>query len=245
MPIPPSINKVLSNDAGNPASYPGTGTLWTDTSPGAVDLTLINSPTFVSSPGYFDFSGANRSAEGTGFAPITVTGPFSFNIWFKIDGVLGNTFMLIWGSGIGGAGVSTSCGWTFLEYAGNLAMFAKGAAFYANVGTYTLGTWHQFTCTVNAGGDTKCYVDGVLTFTQVAGVWGTENPAASTNQVGGLSTDASLRLNGDVGLIEVYDIEMTAGQVLDVYNFYDTRFNPGPTYQASVGGRQFGQGFNG
>jgi hypothetical protein len=225
MPIPPSINKVLSNDAGNIASYPGTGTLWTDTS-GAVDLTLINSPTYVSDIGYFNFSGANRSAEGTGFPPITVTGPFSFNTWFKIDGVLGNTFMLIWATGVGGPGVSTSCGWTFLEYAGNLAMFAKGAAFYANVGTYTIGKWHQFTCTVNASGDTKCYIDGVLSFSQAAGVWGSGSPAGSTNQVGGLSTDATLRLDGSVALIETYDLELTSGQVNEIYTSYYQRFHP-------------------
>lgn len=225
MPIPPLINKVLSNDAGNPASYPGTGTLWTDTS-GAVDLTLINSPNYVSDIGYFNFSGANRSAEGAGWPPITVTGPFSFNTWFKIDGVLGNTFMMIWATGVGGAGPSTSCGWTLVEYAGNIAMFAKGSAFYANVGTYTIGKWHQFTCTVNASGDTKCYIDGVLTFSQVAGVWGYVNPAASTNQVGGMSTDATLRLNGSVALIETYDVELTAGQVNEIYTSYYQRFHP-------------------
>lgn len=226
MPIPPAINKVLYNDAGNTSSYPGSGTSWVNIgSSSGNNLTLVNTPAFVYFPGYFDFSGANRSAEGPGFPNITVTGPFSFNVWFRIDGVLGNTFMLIYATGVGGPSQSTSCGWTFLEYAGNLAMFAKGAAFYSNVGSYVTGKWHQFTCTVNASGDTKCYVDGSLTFTQLGGQWGSGNTVGAASQIGGLAADPTLRLDGDVALVEVYDTELSATDVSDLYQSYVGRFS--------------------
>jgi hypothetical protein len=47
-------------DAGNPYSYPGTGTTWTDLA-GSSNATLINSPTFNS--GQISFNGTNQSAE--------------------------------------------------------------------------------------------------------------------------------------------------------------------------------------
>ena len=46
-PAPASIvttGLVLSLDAGNPASYPGSGTTWTDTI-GSMPFTLVNGPT--------------------------------------------------------------------------------------------------------------------------------------------------------------------------------------------------------
>jgi hypothetical protein len=42
---------VLALDAGNPRSYPGTGTVWTDLSKTTNNSTLVNSPTFNTSNG--------------------------------------------------------------------------------------------------------------------------------------------------------------------------------------------------
>ena len=46
----PIANLVLSLDAGNPASYPGSGATWTDTI-GSMPFTLVNSPTYNSGNG--------------------------------------------------------------------------------------------------------------------------------------------------------------------------------------------------
>lgn len=54
---------VLYLDAGNTASYPGTGTTWTDLSSSANNATLINGPTF--SGGAFTFDGTDDYASLT------------------------------------------------------------------------------------------------------------------------------------------------------------------------------------
>jgi hypothetical protein len=57
-PAPASIvttGLVLSLDAGNPASYPGSGTTWTDTI-SSIPFTLNNSPAYSSNNGgYLEF----------------------------------------------------------------------------------------------------------------------------------------------------------------------------------------------
>lgn len=52
---------ILNLDAGNPSSYSGSGTTWTDLSGNGYNSELINSPTFVSNgnKSYFNFTGSN------------------------------------------------------------------------------------------------------------------------------------------------------------------------------------------
>jgi prepilin-type N-terminal cleavage/methylation domain-containing protein len=53
VPPPPIVTNglVLNLDAGNPASYPGTGTTWTDLSGNSNNGTLVNGPTYNSANG--------------------------------------------------------------------------------------------------------------------------------------------------------------------------------------------------
>jgi hypothetical protein len=46
-------------NASNSTSYPGTGTTWTDLSGNSNNGTLVNSPVYTASPGYFTFNLAN------------------------------------------------------------------------------------------------------------------------------------------------------------------------------------------
>jgi hypothetical protein len=53
----------LCLDAGEPASYPGTGTTWSTLYGTGGDATLVNSPTYSSdNGGYFEFNGTNQYA---------------------------------------------------------------------------------------------------------------------------------------------------------------------------------------
>jgi len=49
---------VLHLDAGDSASYPGSGTTWTDLSGNGYDV-ILNGPVFVTSPNHFSFDGTN------------------------------------------------------------------------------------------------------------------------------------------------------------------------------------------
>lgn len=70
---------VLSLDAGNTASYPGSGTTWTDLSGNSNNGTLTNGPTFSqNNNGYFTLNGStqyisigSQSIVGAGSSPFT------------------------------------------------------------------------------------------------------------------------------------------------------------------------------
>ena len=71
---------MLNLDAGNSASYPGTGTTWYDLSGNGNNGTLINSPTFNNSiaGGAFTFNGSNQYVS-TSYTPSNTC---TISIWF-------------------------------------------------------------------------------------------------------------------------------------------------------------------
>jgi len=72
---------VLHLDAGNPSSYPGTGTTWTDLSGNGNNGTLVNGPAYSSANGgNIVFDGSNDYISFSGFTINTNTG-FTFDIW--------------------------------------------------------------------------------------------------------------------------------------------------------------------
>lgn len=80
---------VLCLDAGNPKSYPGSGTTWSDLSGNGNNGTLTNGPTYSSSNGgSLSFDGSNDYSQlSDTLAPST--GPFSCFFWYQIIGTSG------------------------------------------------------------------------------------------------------------------------------------------------------------
>ena len=71
-------------DANNPASYPGSGSTWTDLSGNGADQTLVNSPSFVSgAPCYFEFDGYTQYS--TGSMPVLGANQYTKMVWFQIN----------------------------------------------------------------------------------------------------------------------------------------------------------------
>ena len=71
---------ILYLDAGNAASYPGSGTTWTDVSGNINTGTLIDGPTYTSgTPSYFTFDGTNDYvlANNTNLNSLSLTSRFS------------------------------------------------------------------------------------------------------------------------------------------------------------------------
>jgi len=72
---------VLYLDAGNPLSYPGTGTTWTDLSGNGNNGTLTNGPTYNSSNGgSIVFDGVN---DYVNLGDLDLPASFTLSIWFK------------------------------------------------------------------------------------------------------------------------------------------------------------------
>jgi hypothetical protein len=90
---------VLSLDVGNPDSYSGIGTIWSDRSGNGNNATLFpttSSATYQYSDGYYlSFNGRNQYAQ-TGIKTTNILGignTWTMETWFKVDGIPYDNFV--------------------------------------------------------------------------------------------------------------------------------------------------------
>ena len=76
---------VLYLDAGNSASYSGSGTTWTDLSGNDNNFTLYNTPTFSSSGGYINFDGTNQYARSSSTLDLSPYNSVTVEICFRVN----------------------------------------------------------------------------------------------------------------------------------------------------------------
>jgi len=74
---------VLHLDAGDSASYPGSGTTWTDLSGNGNDATLFGTPSYTASPGYFDITSDSTYARLSSYSHLT--NDFTYSMWVRFD----------------------------------------------------------------------------------------------------------------------------------------------------------------
>ena len=82
---------VLSLDAANARSYPGSGTTWSDLTPNGNSGTLTNGPTFSSAnSGIVQFDGVDDFITGSDSSNFAFgTGNFSLQYWFYVNSFSG------------------------------------------------------------------------------------------------------------------------------------------------------------
>jgi hypothetical protein len=86
---------VLNLDAGNAASYPGSGTSWTDLSGNGNNGTLTNGPTYDSgNGGSIEFDGVDDFILGTDNVNLNFgTGNYTLCCWFKTNTSIRRTIL--------------------------------------------------------------------------------------------------------------------------------------------------------
>lgn len=216
---------VLNLDAGNTASYPGTGTLWTDLSGNNNNGTLVGGPTFDSANGgSIVFDGVNQYM--TTLLNSSANNTTSI-IWYKWNGVNKATILTYLGN-------SASTGLGFLinngtnsNTAGNKISVLYGGAYYNALTTGTLfgtlvsGVYTQLTLTRD-GSSTYLYQNGVFLGAT------TRTPNNSTSNLSfNLGTDVIVGFppfGGAVPLIQFYNRALTSTEVLANYNATKGRF---------------------
>jgi hypothetical protein len=97
-----SNGALLYVDAGQNRSYPGTGTIWTDLSSNANNATLVGSPGYTSSPGYFTFNGlgSNYASTTANKFNTTYTGK-TVMVAARMTAVTATTFRCLFGTNTG------------------------------------------------------------------------------------------------------------------------------------------------
>ena len=191
-------------DAGNTASYPGTGTTWTSLVNGYTGSMGTGVGYSASNGGVITFSGASTAfvnMYGSASAVVAATNNFSVEAWYQSN----NNF-----PGIVVTGAS-SLGFVFGYFSATTTQWkvTKYGVIDLAAGEIPQNTaWHQVVLTYSSTTGTRVYVDGALSSPTVAN---------TTNLRGGnafsIGKSENVQLNGSMGIFRWYNTVLSASDV--------------------------------
>jgi hypothetical protein len=204
---------VLSLDAANNKSYPGSGTTWTDLSGNNNTGTLTNGPTFnAGNQGSIVFDGTND------YVPIGTSGfPFgssagTLSVWAKTNTISsGYIWIVSYGTALGSQS-------RFLGINSSTYLFG-GYGDDINASGVPLNTWFNMVG-VYDGTNAFLYINGNLVSGPTAKSW---NTIANNAQLG-RQTNGGEYWNGNISQVQVYNRVLSATEVLQNYNATKSRF---------------------
>lgn len=206
---------VFCVDAGNPRSYPGTGTTWSDISGNAFGSTLTNGPAYTSGVnGYFTFDGIDDFSSvpiNTAFNTPSVT----FEVWAYLQ-TIGDRHILYvnWT----GNSLEVNSDRSVAMY-NNSSLSQQGATTAA--GAINWGSWNHFVGVYDDGAQALyTYVNGSLLATR------TSTPSTSygvsTHAISGAAFGGEV--NGRISVVRHYNIALTAAQITQNFNALRGRY---------------------
>lgn len=228
MPKTPGIitsNLILNLDAGNTASYPGTGTTWTDLSTNGKNATLNNGV------GYSSLNGGSLTFDGTNdqctlpVCNFPSSGARTLNVWIKPNTL--STIRTIFSYGGTGALTSNPLHINVLS-AGDVYWGFNNADFYVPGTQLSTTAWTNICCTYAGGNlnttNVKIYINGVQKTLTTTG--GNLNQIPNTTNMNyTISYDNNSRYyNGNTSIISFYNIELTQSEITQNFNAIKSRY---------------------
>jgi hypothetical protein len=220
---------VLYLDAGNPQSYPGSGTTWTDLSGNGNNGTLTNGPTYSSANGgSITFDGVNDKVivpYNSNLNPSNVT----ISVWFKRTSAINYThFAGLPASNSSWSNPYISYGIEFISTTDQpsfLLGFSNNTFLYTTAtasASTAVGLWVNVVGTYD-GSFSKIYVNGQLA-TSIAET--RTLLTTSANFVLGTETQgtSSYPLNGNIAQASIYNRALSATEVSQNYNALKSRY---------------------
>jgi hypothetical protein len=218
----PSYGLVMNLDAGDPISYPGSGTVWYDTTGNGNNVDLINGPSFVpvTNGGYFvNDADSYFTGSGTGTIP-TGNSPYTMLVWVR------QTTSGGWGDNgfisIGGFFVTSQSNAlrTYNNTVGYLAHYWWGndITLTNNDAGLSLDTWFLAAATFD-GTTRRIWVNGV---SRASDTPTGHNVTSTTIQVS--KTVANEYQIGDVAVARIYNRALTSSEMLGIFNTEKSRF---------------------
>jgi len=212
---------VLSLDAGNPASYPGSGTTWTDTI-GGVPFTLYSGVTYNSANGgYLNFDPAsNQYAQSASIAGLNT---WTVETWHYYPGTNTGGSPCILTEVFTGGGINYTLGAINNDGTGLCAGWFNGGQWIYTGASYTLtpGAWYQIVGTYD-GTVPKLYVNNTLVAT------------GTTSGGSAFSSGQGIRLmsrwdnpdywGGRLGIVKIWDGALGDAGVSAEWNAHRARF---------------------
>ena len=219
----PLTNQVLSLDAGNPASYPGTGSTWTDTV-GGIPFTLVNAPAYNSANGGYIQFNPSSGQYGYSTTNLGTLANWSIEAWHYYDGTNTSSGPNIFTEyQYGGGTINLGLGWGNGSGADNeLQAWWYGGGFHGTPSySLTPGAWYQIVGTFD-GTTLNLYVNNTLVQTATEPPGGAANPAIGY----GLMTrwDPGGLWGGRLAIVNVYNSALSDAEVAQNFNYYKSRF---------------------
>jgi hypothetical protein len=213
------VTPVLSLDAGNTASYPGTGTVWTDIVENKT-FNLINGPGFDPSDGgkfYFNAT-ANQYAECSISLPSLPT--FTTSVWHYWDGVNTGSLPCIL--------TEVYTGGVINYFLGNLQGSVAQSGYF-NGGfqtspqfTLTQNTWYNIVTTCDSSQVVKVYLNNVLiSTTSTTG----SQPSSSNSGIRLMRRWDNMEFwGGYLAKVDIYDEALDSTKITSIWNSTKSRF---------------------
>ena len=223
----------LNLDAGDPASYSGSGTTWTDLSGSGNNATWQATPTFDSAHGgTFNLNGSTQFATTSSIS----TDVFTVEVWAKFNALNNNYACLVTNVYTGNKINYAICFW------GNSTIRAG----YHQAGTGWVGgttgaftpvvdTWYQFVYTVAKSGSNyigTLYVNNsAISGTTTSTIAPTSDPAGI--RIGRL-WDVGQYINGSIPVVRIYNRALTTTEIAQNYNALLPRFTNNPSNAITI-----------
>jgi hypothetical protein len=219
---------VLDLDAGNPYSYAGAGTVWYDVSGNSFNATLINSPTYTSdNGGVLNWASANSQYATVPMSSTLRVANITQEAWVYLSGTADQVFI---GSQYGTASNNSFALW--LQNGTFYFGVNTGGTFYtAASSASSTSTWYHLIHTYN-GTTQYLYINGVLVTTNNSAASGNISYDTSNTLLAigadfngtGYNVGPSVYTNGKMPVVRIYNIALSAAQVLQNYNATKGRF---------------------
>jgi len=206
---------VLSLDASDLNSYPGSGTVWTDLSGNSNTGTLVGSPTYSSANGgSIIFNGTTQYVTDTINIASTA---FTIICWVYPNVTpASNTFFSV-------GTISITRRALHLRMVDNTS-FLFGMYFDDLSATVTAvtGVWNCFAVTLTTGFVQSIYQNGIFNTSRTAGGYYVGN---TTCNIGRFVQSGAEYFNGNIPIVQVYNRALSATEILQNYNAQKSRFN--------------------
>jgi hypothetical protein len=213
-------NLILNLDAGDLASYPGSGTTWFDLSGNSLNGTLTNGPTFS----FSDSSSSivfDRSNDYVTISDNSLLNNFTnmtLEVIVRYTTTNNQIFAQKWNYTLGSDGYT-------LEIFNSVIVAAcySAGANYLSVSTsgYPINNTYHIILTLS-GSTQTLYINGVSVATNSSG--SVPNISGTNFTIGSRSNLAGSYFGGNVYLTKFYNRALSAAEILQNFNFYRTRY---------------------
>jgi hypothetical protein len=232
---------VLSLDAANVKSYPGSGNTWFDISGNNNHFTLYNSPSY-NTLGYFVLDGVDDYIRSTNTLNISNTNAVTIDLWLKVNSYPGSGIVDIIYEHTSDFNSSTG---GFVHSYNDNSLGQNFEVFLSNRGdaSYNIGYWNKsvyndlgWKSSIAVFDRTQLSVENAL-YLQGTSISALSNPAvgysgnntnnfANANFFIGSRNGTLYFANMNIRAIKIYNRALSASEVLQNYEGQKSRYNP-------------------